>query len=101
MRFSSIQTGSTPIFRNKHKMGTLIMGHIKGIESIRYDADKFGNIEVEAPEHIDAMVGLGYPIYDGDDNLCPVPKDDLIYPNNNLASTYWQRINKAKNLIGR
>jgi len=100
MRFSSIQEGNKPIFRNKRPMGTLFMGHIKGIESIRYDADTFGNIDVLAPEHIEAMVGLGYPIYDGDGKMNPVPKGDLVYPNLNIDSTYWRKINETKLLKG-
>lgn len=98
VRFSSIQTGNKPIFRNKSPKKMLLMRSLKGEEGGEYRADKLGNIVVVAPEHIDAMVGLGYPIYDGDGTIRPVPKDDLLYPNNNLDSGYWQKINEAKNL---
>jgi len=99
VRFSSIQTGSKPIFRPKSPKGRLMMGRTsRGIEA-DYRADKLGNIDVKDPKHIDTMVGLGYPIYDGDGKTKPVPKDDLVYPNLNLDSTYWRRINEAKNLM--
>ncbi|MBA7698130.1 hypothetical protein ES703_106805 [subsurface metagenome] len=98
MRFSSIPTGSKPMFRNKSPKKMLMMAHIKGGHQGVYRADKLGNIDVVAPAHIDVMVGLGYPIYDGDGKMNPVPKDDLIYPNLYMDSTYWRKINQAKNL---
>jgi len=96
MRFSSIDTGSKPIFRNKSPKGMLLMSRIDGTENGIYRANKMGNIDVIAPEHIDVMVGLGYPIYDGDGIRFPAPKDDLLYPNMNLDSAYWRKINEAK-----
>ena len=98
MRFSSVQTGSKPIFRNKSPKGILMMARIDGTENGVYRADKLGNIDVKASGHIDTMVGLGYPIYDGDGKMSPVPKDDLVYPNLNMDSSYWRKINEAKNL---
>ena len=97
VRFSSIPTGSKPIFRNKSPKKMLMMAHLRGGQGI-YRADERGNIDVVAPVHIDVMVGLGYPIYDGDGKMNPVPKDDLIYPNLNMDSPYWRRINEAKKL---
>lgn len=98
VRFSSIQTGSKAIFRNKSPKKLIMMRSIEGGEAAGYRADKLGNIDVVALKHIGVMVGLGYPIYDGDGKMCPVPKDDLLYPNNNLDSRYWQKVNEAKNL---
>ena len=96
VRFSSIQSGSKPIFRNKSPKSMLMVQHIRGLHQGSYRADKLGNIDVEVPVHIDVMVGLGYPIYDGDGKQCPVPKDDLIYPNLDPKSAYWRKINEAK-----
>ncbi|HUT68664.1 MAG TPA: hypothetical protein VMW86_08990 [Dehalococcoidales bacterium] len=90
------RSAGEPIFRNKAKFGRLYMRQIKGFHQGIYNADQLGNIDVQAPEHIDVMVGLGYPIYDGDGKQNPVPKDDLIYPNLDLKSTYWRRIKEAK-----
>lgn len=98
VRFSSMQTGSKPIFRDKSPKSHISMMRLKGTDDRGYAADELGNIDVKAPEHIDTMVGLGYPIYDGDGKTKPVPKDDLLYPNLNLDSEYWRRINEAKNL---
>lgn len=98
VRFSSVQTGSKPIFRNKSPKKMLMMAHIKDGNQGIYRADELGNIDVLAPVHIDVMVGLGYPIYAGDGKMKPVPKDDLIYPNLNMDSEYWRKINEAKNL---
>ena len=75
-----------------------MMSRIDGTQSGIYRANKLGNINVKASEHIDTMIGLGYPIYDGDGKLNPVPKDDLIYPNSNMDSTYWRKVNEAKRL---
>jgi len=99
VRFSSIQTGSKPIFRNKSPKKMLMVRNIRrGDEAYTYRADKLGNISVEIHQHIDAMVGLGYPIYAGDGER-PVEKDrDLLYPNLDMDSPYWQRINEGKNL---
>ena len=60
-----------------------------------YIADKLGNIDVTGPRHIETMVGLGYPIYNGDGKLCPVPLDDLLFPSINPKSEYWNKINQA------
>ena len=99
MRFSSIPTGSKPIFRNKSPKKILMMRNIhRGDEAYTYRADKLGNVDVVIPKHIDVMVGLGYPIYNGDGKTSPVPKDSLIYPNLNPDSTYWRRISEIKNL---
>ena len=98
VRFSSIQTGSKPIFRDKSPKVMLMMSRLDGTEHGVYRANKLGNIDVKAPEHIDTMVGLGYPIYDGDGITNPAPKNDLIYPNLNLDSSYWRKINEGKNL---
>lgn len=109
MRFSSIDTGSKPIFRDKSPKKMLMMAHIEGTDQGIYRADKLGNIDVVAPQHIDVMIGLGYPIYNGDGRFVPIPEGDgirvvpvpwgdLIYPNLDLTSSYWRRINEAKNL---
>ncbi len=97
MRFSSIQTGSKPIFRDKSPKGLLMMRGIDGSHQGTYRADKLGNIDVVASKHIDVMLGLGYPIYNGNGKMVPVLKDDLIYPNLNMDSQYWRKINEAKN----
>ena len=66
MRFSSVTTGSLPIFRNKSPKKSLSFCGLKpGERLITYRADALGNIDVVAAKHIDAMVGLGYPIYNG------------------------------------
>src|SRR3972149_6203700 len=93
VRFSSL---GKPVFRHKAKFGRLYMMQIKGMHQGIYDADKLGNIDVRAMEHIDTMVGLGYPIYNGDGKTYPVPLDDLIYPNLDVNSEYWRGINEAK-----
>jgi len=98
MRFSSIQTGSKPIFRDKSPKKMLMMRGIDGSHPGLYRANKIGNIDVVASKHIDVMFGLGYPIYAGDGKMNPVPKDDLIYPNLNMDSEYWRKIQEAKNL---
>ena len=95
VRFSTIQAGSKPIFRPKSPKSMLMMVHLKGGQGI-YRADKLGNIDVRAPEHISTMVGLGYPIYNGDGKTAR--KEDLIYPNLDIDSHYWRKINEAKNL---
>lgn len=103
MRFSSIDTGSKPIFRDKSPKGHVSMVKIispKGDIDHRggYDADKLGNIDVTISEHISTMIGLGYPVYNGDGKTYPVPKVDLLYPNTNLDSLYWRKINEGKNM---
>lgn len=98
VRFSSIQQGSKPIFRPKPPMGRLMMCKLRDGSKIDYRADALGNIDVVAPLHIDTMIGLGYPIYNGDGKMKPVPLDDLVYPNNDPASGYWRMINQAKSL---
>ena len=98
VRFSSIQTGSIPVFRNKSPKAMLMMSRLDGTSNGVYRANRLGNIDVRAPEHIDSMVGLGYPIYEGDGIMNPVPKDDLLYPNLNLDSSYWRKINAAKSV---
>lgn len=96
VRFSSVQTGSKPIFRDKSPKKMLMMQHLRGGHRGIYRADELGNIDVNAPVHIDVMVGLGYPIYNGNGKLKPVPMDDLIYPNLDMNSPYWRKINEAK-----
>ena len=103
MRFTAADKGSKPIFRDKMKVGHMSIGHIKDLQGNithrgGYKSDKLGNIDVAIHYHLDTMIGQGWPIYNGDGKTYPVPKDDLIYPNMNLSSTYWQRINEAKNL---
>lgn len=96
VRFSSVQMGSKPIFRPKSPKSMLMMSRMDGTENGVYRANKLGNIDVRAPEHISTMVGLGYPIYDGDGKTTSVTKDSLIYPNLDLDSPYWRKINEAK-----
>lgn len=93
VRFKS---NGQPYFRPKPPMGRLMMRQIQGLHQGDYKADALGNIDVEVPEHIDVMVGLGYPIYNGDGRQNPVPMDDLIFPSPILDSPYWRRINEAK-----
>ena len=85
-----------PYYRPKRPMGLLMMGTIQGVHEGSYRADKLGNIDVEVPKHIDVMVGLGYPIYNGDGKTCPVPMDDLLFISADLNGAYWRRINEAK-----
>ena len=87
-----------PYYRPKSPKGLLMMGEIKGTHLGAYKADQLGNIDVEVPKHIDVMVGLGYPIYNGDGKTCPVPMDDLLFISANLNGTYWRKINEAKNM---
>ena len=89
-------TSGQPYHRPKSPMGRLMMRQIKGKHQGDYKADKMGNIDVQVSEHIDVMIGLGYPIYDGDGKLYPVPPDDLIWPSPVLDSPYWRKINEAK-----
>lgn len=82
-------------YLKKTPKGKLIMAGLKDGSHKEYVADKLGNVEVVAKKHIEAMVGLGYPIYDGDGRQSPVPMDDLLFPNLNMNSEYWSRINQA------
>lgn len=82
--------------RPKRPMGKLMMGHIKGFSQTEYRADKMGNIDVVAPEHLDVMVGLGYPIYNGDGKTYPVPPEDLVWISSNPESPYWRMIAQEK-----
>lgn len=90
--------GGTMVFRPKSPKSILVMqdydSHVKKAKS-EFRADKMGNIEVSQPKQIETMVGLGYPIYNGDGKMCPVPMDDLLYPSIHLNSEYWKRINQA------
>lgn len=89
-------TNGKPYYRPKRPMGTLSMGKIDGKQLAAYRTDSIGNIDVIAPQHIDVMVGLGYPIYDGDGKTYPVPMDDLLWITAKLDSTYWHKIEQAK-----
>ena len=74
----------------------LTMTRLKeGGESVTYFANKVGNIDVKAPLHIETMMGLGYPIYDGDGKTYPVPPDDLVWPRLEADSTYMRRCLEA------
>lgn len=90
--------GGQMVFIPKHPMSMLIMQNwdsgTKG-DKIEYKADPMGNIEVAHPRHIETMVGLGYPIYNGDGRTYPVPMDDLLYPSIHPDSEYWRLINQA------
>lgn len=68
----------------------------EGGESVTYIADKVGNIDVKAPLHVRTMMGLGYPIYDGDGKTYPVPPDDLIWPRLETDSQYMRRCMEAQ-----
>jgi len=89
-----------PVFLPKSPRSKLIMqNYDSGIagDKREYVANQLGNIEVADPRHIETMVGLGYPIYNGDGLSYPVPPDDLLYPNVHPESEYWRRINQALN----
>jgi hypothetical protein len=85
-------------YRFKRPMGRLMMGKMRDGRLLDYKADTFGNVNVTDPQHIDSMVGLGYPIYNGDGKTKPVTKEMLIWPSLDLQSEYWRRINQAKNI---
>lgn len=90
--------GGKMAFRPKSPKSMLIMQDwVKGIPKgkAEFRADKLGNIDIVNPKHIEVMVGLGYPLYDGDGKTTPVPMDDLLYPTLQLDSEYWKRINQA------
>lgn len=70
----------------------------EGGESVTYLADKIGNIDVKAPLHIQTMMGLGYPVYDGDGKAYPVPADDLTWPRLETDSAYMKRCLEALSL---
>ena len=102
VRFTSIDTGSKPLFREKMKVGHISMGYIKGpLGNIThrggYQTDKLGNIDVTIPFHIDTMIGQGWPIYIGNGHL-PVSQLDLLYPDMDMDSFYWRKINEGKNM---
>ena len=92
------QTDGKPYFRKKRPMGRLMMSKLRDGTMVDYRADALGNIDVQVPEHIDTMIGLGYPVYDGDEKTTPVPLDDLLWPSSILSSQYWRKIEEAKNL---
>ena len=105
VRFSSMDTGSKPIFRKKMMVGSLSIKKVIGLQGNiehngGYQSDKLGNINVTIPTHLDTMIGHGWPIYNGDFRTYPVPKESLLYPNNNLDSPYWRRILESKNMTG-
>jgi len=81
-------------FNPKRPFGKLMMQGVKTGTTNEYVADEYGNIEVVIPKHIEVMVGLGYPIYDGNGSK-PVTRDDLLYPNLHMDSQYWRKINEA------
>lgn len=90
--------GRAMVFRPKNPQKLLQMQDwdAKGPKArVEYRADALGNIDVLHPKHIETMVGLGYPLYDGDGKLAPVPMDDLLYPTLELNSEYWKQINRA------
>jgi hypothetical protein len=93
-----LDVAGKPYYRAKSPKGVLMIENLKdGTKGLFY-ADSLGNIEVVAPKHIDTMVGLGYPIYDGDGKTYPVPMDDLLWISSRPDSPYWQKINEAKHL---
>lgn len=87
------------VYRAKSPKSSLIMqDYRKGVpvkEKAQYRADGLGNIDIKNPKHIEVMVGLGYPIYNGDGKMYPVPLDDLLFPNLNMDSEYYRRIQQA------
>ena len=62
----------------------------KNKEAVRYDANRFGNIEVNVPLHLHAMRELGYPIYIGDQNS-QVVWEDLLWPRFDLVDDPYYR----------
>lgn len=94
------------VYRDKSPKKSITMKRIDGGgHNGRYEADEMGNIEVTISKHIDTLVTLGYPIYNGDGKLAkdgegrvyPIPRNDLLYPNKNLTSQYWQKVMEEKN----
>ena len=103
VRFGALDRGAVPYFRPKMKVGSISIKKVKGVRGNiehkgGYESDKLGNIDVRIPAHIDIMVGHGWPIYNGDGKTCS--KEELIYPNLDLTSQYWRKINEGKNLGG-
>ena len=103
VRFGALDKGSKPYFRPKMKVGHISIGKIKGQQgNIEHDGgykvDRLGNIDVTVPFHIDTMIGNGWPIYIGKGIIYPATERELLYPDNNLNSLYWQKILEAKNM---
>ena len=101
VRFGAMDKGGIAYLRKKMKVGSISIKKVKGVQGNiehrgGYDADKLGNIDVRIPSHIDIMIGHGWPIYNGDGKTCS--NGDLIYPNLDLTSPYWQKINEGKSL---
>lgn len=91
--------GGKMVYLPKSPKSALIMqDYEKGVpvkRKAQYRADKLGNIDIINPKHVEVMVGLGYPIYNGDGRIYPVPLDDLLFPNLNMDSEYYRRIQQA------
>jgi hypothetical protein len=66
---------------------------LKGPKKL-YRADELGNIDVQHPAHIQAMVGLGHPLYGGK-GKGPVEPEDLLWPTLEPSSPYWKAISMA------
>jgi len=67
-------------FRPKMPVGKIQLRKL-GKYNTQYVADKRGNMEVLAHEHIKDFIGLGYPIYNGM-FIGETTREDLIWPDN-------------------
>ena len=69
-------------YRPKRPIGRIQLRKLEeGDHNVEYIADRLGNIDVEAPEHIQDFVGLGYPIYNGM-FIDPTTTEDMLWPDN-------------------
>ncbi len=95
--------GTGMYYKKTSSKRLLMMASLTGKRgAVRYDADKFGNIEVTGPKHLHAMRELGYPIYIGPNRSVgpwensTVVWEDLLWPRPDLADDpYFRHILEA------
>jgi len=84
-------SGTGMYYQRKGPKKAIMMAALKpGGHTERYDADELGNIVIVGPAHLEAMRGLGWPIYIGSGSG-PVVWEDLLWPRLDLADDPYFR----------